>query len=48
MHGAVRPEIARPGHSQQAPHITASNRAWEPFIPDGSPYVGQAILGEPV
>src|SRR6202022_4027509 len=26
----------------------ASNKAWEPFIPGGSPYVGQAILGEPV
>jgi len=47
MHG-LSPGIARPGHSPQAPHITGLEQGLEPFIPDGSPYVGQAILGEPV
>jgi hypothetical protein len=44
MHGLIRPDIPKPLHSRRAP----SSCPREAFIPDGSPYLGQAVPGEPV
>ncbi len=44
MHGLPRPHLRKVG--AVAAGTTAS--PGEAFIPDGSPYLGQTILGEPL
>jgi hypothetical protein len=49
MHGLPRPHLRKPGPSSPAPIATARpHPRGEAFIPDGSPYLGQTILGEPL
>src|SRR5450631_2834924 len=50
----IKSKMARSWHAWACPPRNRKTgpwprtRPWEPFIPGGSPYVGQAILGEPV
>jgi hypothetical protein len=38
----------RPGRRRRRPIATARPHPGKAFIPDGSPYLGQAIFGEPL
>jgi hypothetical protein len=49
MRGLPRPHLPKAGQSPPAPLATARlHPRGEAFIPHGSPYLGQAIPGEPL
>jgi hypothetical protein len=49
MHGLPRPHLRKVGAvAAGTPSPPPDRSPGEAFIPDGSPYLGQTILGEPL